>query len=801
MEFILRNGDIDNREGTTSDRDAMMEGSRMHRKLQSQMGAGYLAEKGLSLDVDFKECILRVEGRADGIFSEDGLTYIDEIKTMYRDVTAFKEPDPLHLSQAKCYAYLWALTQNQEEDTCPFMGVQMTYCNLESEEIRRFRQTFSYKELEAFFEDLTGRFHRWTKRLVEWKQIRQASIRQLKTLPFDWRPGQKEVADCVYRTIVRGKKLRDESRDGNKLFIQAPTGTGKTLSTVFPSVKAIGEGLADCIFYATAKTVTRKVAEEAFDILRSGGLHMKTVTLTAKEKICFLDEPSCNPDACPYAKGHYDRINDAVFELLSQKEVLDRCAIEEQAEKWQVCPYEMGMDLAYWADTVICDYNYIFDPYAKLKRIFGEGTKKSTLFLIDEAHNLVERGREMFSASLYREDFLALKKEIHSASTKVEKALARCNTWFLKQRRLCENVRILDGEDAKEELGTFPLSLMNLGGVIEDFLDEARKAKRSDLLVDQTLDLYFKVMRFLQALDRLDENYVVYTECLEDGRFLLRLFCVDISENLQECLNQVTSTIYFSATLLPGRYYKSLLSTSKDDYAIYAKPFFDPANRLVMIGTDTTTRYTDRGPGQYGIMADYVLKAVRAHLGNYMVFFSSYQMMDDVADRFEELVKTQEGEIEILRQKMSMSERERDEFLEHFDEAHGKGLVGFCVMGGIFGEGIDLREDRLIGVIIVGTGIPQICNEREILKDFYDSRGEDGFFYAYLCPGMNRVLQSAGRLIRTESDRGIVLLLDTRFDNRRYRSLFPAEWGDPGTCTIETVEEKLEDFWENQGKS
>ncbi len=802
VEFLLREGDIDNREGSVSEKDAMLEGSRVHRIIQRQAGEGYLAEKWLSLDIEWEECILKVEGRADGIFTEDKLVYIDEIKSMYRDVLALQEPKRIHLAQAKCYAYLYLQKEKQREGrewTCA--GVQMTYCNLETEDIKRFRQVFTKEELAAFFTDLTEQFRRWAGKQLEWRRTRQASIRQLTTFPYDWRPGQKEVADSVYRTIVHGKKLREKRQNGNKLFLQAPTGTGKTLSTVFPAVKAVGEGLADYIFYATAKTVTRKVAEEAFSILRRQGLHMRTVTLTAKEKICFLDEPVCNPDACPYAFGHYDRINDAVFELLGQKETFDRKTIEEQAGKWSVCPYELGMELSFWSDAVICDYNSIFDPHAKLKWFFEEGPRGSYLFLIDEAHNLVDRGREMFSASLYKEDFLALRKTIPPRNRRLERALTRCNSWMLKQKRLCENVRVLDPESPDDGLGTFPLSLMNLCAEIENFLDEARKEKRSDELVNQVLDLYFRVSRFLETCERLDANDVLYTECCADGRFLLRLFCVDISEQLQNCLNQVTSTIYFSATLLPGRYYKSLLSTRKDDYAIYAQSFFPPENRLVLIGSDTTSRYANRGIRQYRIMAEYVLELLRARPGNYMVFFSSYQMMHDVAGQFQALLQAEGSEAELLCQENGMSEELREAFLERFEVPHAQGLVGFCVMGGIFGEGIDLREDRLIGVIVVGTGLPQICNEREILKDFYDRRGEDGFFYAYLCPGMNRVLQSAGRLIRSESDKGIILLLDERFHSGRYRELFPAEWPRPLLCTVATVREKAEKFWNHQGNS
>lgn len=870
VEFILRCGDIDNRRGGLSDKEAMQEGSRIHRKIQGKMGGDYRAEVPLSIDVEEQEYILTVDGRADGIFTdvpeEDILSenpqmaamlreaeetelwqetvFIDEIKSLYRDVKLLDGPYPLHLAQAKCYACIYA-----QQNRLNRIGVQMTYCSIETEEIRRFRQIFPADELKEWFDRVVAQYQKWAKLQIEWKKVRQSSIAGLQ-FPYPWRKGQKEVASSVYRTMLRKKTL----------FIQAPTGTGKTLSTVFPAVKAVGEGLAERIFYATAKTVTRTVAEETYEILRREGLRIKTVTLTAKEKICFLEEAECNPDACPYAKGHFDRVNDAVFELISQCEKFDRPALEAQAKKWQVCPFEFGLDVSLWADAVICDYNYIFDPRAKLKRFFAEGAKGEYLFLIDEAHNLVERARDMFSAVVYKEDFLELRKQVKAYSPKMARALNRCNQWLLERKReeeekqpegeanysggevaaaakvgsggcaettaaakvgaegsvgtiaatkvgaegsvrttaaakvrtggygISEKVRIWSG------VGTFPIYLMNLCGIMEDFLEDSHNQE----LNQKVLELYFEVRRFLDTCDRLNENYVVYTELCEDGRFLMKLYCVDVSENLQECLDKGRSTIYFSATFLPIRYYKSLLSTVPDNYAIYAHSVFDPAKRLVLVGTDTSSRYTMRNISEFRRMAEYILQMIRAKRGNYMVFFSSYRMMEDVAQQFEDLCFEQDEEIILSCQTAGMDEEQREAFLAQFEQAHEQGLAGFCVMGGIFGEGIDLKADRLIGAVIVGTGLPQVCNEREILKTFYDRRGEDGFFYAYLCPGMNKVLQSAGRVIRTEEDAGVILLLDERFAASRYGRMFPEEWRNPQYCTLKTAREKAERFWREQ---
>lgn len=769
VEFVLRSGDIDNRKGGgLGEKEAMQEGSRIHRKIQGKMGSAYRAEVPLGITLPGDGYTLTVEGRADGIFTEQDTVWIDEIKSMYRDPDTLKEAIPVHLAQAKCYAHIYALQHGLDE-----IGVQMTYCSLETEEIRRFREMLPTKELSGWFQEVTDAYRKWAEFQRDWRELRRASIQGLE-FPYPWRAGQKKLAMDVYRTILRKKNL----------FLQAPTGTGKTLSTVYPAVKAVGEGLAERIFYATAKTITRTVAEEAFSVLRGNGLRLKTLTLTAKEKVCPCGEMVCNPDACPRAKGHFDRVNDAVFEMLNAADAFDRDVILQQAEKWRVCPFEMSLDVSLWCDAVICDYNYIFDPRAKLKRFFAEG-RGEYLFLVDEAHNLVDRGREMFSAALYKEDFLEGKRAVEEHSRKLTRALERCNAWFLDLKRESTELKV------HEDVGIFPVYLMNLCGQIEEVLEKLADTEAGERM----LELYFSARNFLEVCDRLDDSYVIYSELCADGRFMLKLYCVDISGNLQECINKGRSTVFFSATLLPVQYYKSLLSTAPDNYAICATSTFQPEKRLILLGTDTSSRYTRRGEEEYRRIATYICEALRAKSGNYMVFFSSYRMMEETAEAFTEILETEEMHPQLILQQQGMTEAEREAFLIRFEETPSEGLIGFCVMGGIFSEGIDLKAERLIGAIVVGPGLPQVCRERELLKNFYDARGEDGFFYAYLCPGMNKVLQSAGRVIRTEADEGVILLLDERFAAARYRNLFPAEWQAPQTCTLQTVQGCLAKFW------
>lgn len=766
VEFILREGDIDNRISGTTDKEAMQLGSKMHRKMQRQMGSSYHAEVPLKIVLHEEKYDLQVEGRADGIIKEDEVT-IDEIKGVFRDLDQLEKPITVHLAQAKCYAYIYGKQTDLEQ-----VSVQMTYCHLETEEIKRFKETYPMKELENWFTDLIEAYKKWAEFQIEWKKKRNASVKQV-TFPYHYRKGQKELAASVYKTILRKKKL----------FIQAPTGVGKTMATVFPSVKAVGEGLGEKIFYLTAKTITRTVAEQAFQLLKKQGLQYKVITLTAKEKICFCEEKECNPEKCPYAKGHYDRVNQAVYDMLTETDDMSRENIETYAKRYEVCPFEMSLDVSLWVDAVICDYNYVFDPNAHLRRFFADEIKGEYLFLIDEAHNLVERAREMYSATVYKEEFLEAKRIVKYLDKRLERKIDICNRQLLELKRECETYRV------HQSVGHFTISMTNLLMELERFMEECERAD----IKEELLEFYFHVRTFLNVSDVLDENYTIYTEFDAEGKFKLKLLCVNPAVNLQNFLDKGNSTIFFSATFLPIHYYKQLLSTEKDDYAIYVNSPFDTKNREILIGSDVSSKYTKRNVQMYERIASYIIKTLEVKKGNYIAFFPSYQFMENV---YEVLERRVSGETVCLLQEKMMTEEKREEFLEEFAKEREGNLLGLCVMGGIFSEGIDLTEEKLVGAFIVGTGLPQICSEREILKQYFDRKNGRGFDYAYLYPGMNKVLQSAGRVIRTETDRGVILLLDDRFLQRQYREIFPREWADVKRCTLESVTGEVGGFWD-----
>lgn len=834
VEFILRGGDIDNRSGRMIT-DAMMEGSKIHRKIQRSMGEDYQAEVPLALTIEAEEYMLVIEGRADGIaygefpnqnsekeaYTQDTfldrtgkseeMVYIDEIKGVYRNVATMEAPVYVHKAQAMCYAYIYALQNHLDQ-----IGVQMTYCNLDTEDVKLFQEVFAWDALADWFGNLIAEYRKWADWQIMWRRKRQESIQNLE-FPYPYREGQRKLVGDVYRTIHRGKNL----------FLQAPTGVGKTISTIFPAVKAVGEELADRIFYLTAKTITATVAKETFGLLREQGYQAKIIQLTAKEKLCLCgntaieqeaadqDNPypdfpqiklECNPQNCPYAKGHFDRVNDAVFELLQASDLFTREEILAQARKHRVCPFELSLDVATWCDNILCDYNYVFDPNVYLKRFFQDSSKEKYLFLVDEAHNLVDRSREMYSATLYKEDILAVKKIMKPHNQAIARTLDKCNKAMLDFKRECENYSVC------ESVGVLTFYLMRLVSQMEEFFEKPREFPDKKTV----LDFYFELRNFVNIYDLVDENYVIYDEMQEDGRFMIKLFCVDPSKNLQKCIDKSVSTIFFSATLLPINYYKRLLSTKEDNYAIYAQSTFDETQRLIAFGRDVSTKYTRRGPAEYEKIARYIRAAIRSKKGNYMVFFPSYKMMQDVYDvfvRVERESDTRNGvavsdeqniaeesleeSLTIIMQHSNMNEAEREEFLQAFEQEDGGTLVAFCVMGGIFGEGIDLKNDRLIGAVIVGTGLPQISNEREILKQYYDKQGLSGFDYAFRYPGINKVLQAAGRVIRTQEDRGIIVLLDERFLQSDYNALYPREWKNRIVGNVETVDAEICKFWEN----
>ncbi|MFC9777046.1 ATP-dependent DNA helicase [Paenibacillus chitinolyticus] len=817
VEYAYRSGSIESGFRTAT---ALTEGTKAHQKVQKTYGDSDQKEVFLQTEILLDGMAFVLEGRCDGLLFDDdgGEVTIDEIKSSTGDPRLVEENrHPVHWAQAVCYAYMYARQHGRD-----YMKVQLTYVQVGTEEQQRYVREYSYNEMEAAVLEAVRLYAPYAAMQLQNRRERDASIRELPFPYPAYREGQRQFAGSVYKTI----------KDGHKLFANAPTGTGKTISTLFPSVKAVGEGLLQRIFYLTAKTLTRTAAEEAFSLMIERGLHMRTVTLTAKDKICFRDEVDCRKEICEFADGYYDRVNGAVLDMLSHEKLMNRSVIETYARKHKVCPFEFSLDAAYAADAVICDYNYIFDPKVYLKRL-PEEVKKQTALLIDEAHNLVDRGREMFSAELTKAPFLQLKRDFKGRNSAVEAAAKAVNDYFIAFRKEQGSGGSFVLREVAEEL---PVLLEAFAQQAERELSAPGQGGEAQELL---LDTYFAVQSFLRTAKYYDERYVTLAE-VQRSDVRLKLLCLDPSALLAQMGKGYRAHVFFSATLTPFSYYMDMLGGGEDDYTV-AIPWPFRQEQLDVWIEPLSTRYKDRDKTKLPI-SRLLGKLVREKPGNYLVFFPSYEYMREVAALFLEQERgpqsgaavdgeaggteaasetafeavevllqdrlpasdesgggsilaeeagsggsgcsgdeTGSGDhssrmLRILVQQPSMPEEERESFLASFRADSSRTLIGFAVMGGIFSEGIDLRGDRLTGVVVVGVGLPQVGPERNIIKEHFDRDGRSGFDYAYVFPGMNKVMQAGGRLIRTENDYGTLVLIDDRFLQRRYQSLLPPEW-------------------------
>lgn len=793
VEFILRSGDISEGMQIRDTLESMQAGARIHKKLQSSAGSDYHAEVALSVTIDMGDYDLIVQGRADGIIykekskaSEKGImpdslkaysidkgffpelkrslgTGIDEIKGTYRDLRLMKEPDPLHIAQAKCYGFIFLFANNLNET-----DITVTYCNIDSGAIKRFTYSYSADQLREFFTDLVEKYRKWSDFSYNFSRESLDSIHRLR-FPFDYRPGQFDLIASVYRSIEQ-KGL---------LFLMAPTGTGKTLSTIFPSLMAVGEGMADKIFYLTAKTMTARNAQNAFLLFKEKGYRGKTVSLTAKEKMCINDKMVCDPFFCQYAKGHFDRINDAMYQLLISEDIISRDILTDTGKRSMVCPYLLEYDLCDWCDNIIGDFNYVFDPRAYLKRFFAGDNSDQYIFLIDEAHNLPERGRRMYSASLSAGELFAVRKQVPKGFSKLRNRISQVINAIDK---ICTDRK---GDFIAKDLDSLIPKLLRLKAFLDEFLDD--ESNRYDQ-IENLRQMYFNISFFLEIYEELDQRYVIRVHS-EEKNSSIRLFCIDPSLKLQNRLDAARSSVLFSATLLPLSYYKNLSCTVEKPFAVYAKSSFSREKRLIIAGGGVTSLYKRRSDSMYARYAAYIEKIISSHKGNYLIFAPSYAIIEQISERMDK------GKNYILLQTPEMTEDDRDGFLDEFKKERKTSLAAFAVAGGIFSEGIDLTGESLIGVIIAGVPLPQVNFTQTILSDYYDRLYGKGFDYAYLYPAVSKVLQSAGRLIRTENDSGVIALLDDRYLRYDYRCLFPREWDDIVNVTEENVTGIIEDFW------
>jgi DNA excision repair protein ERCC-2 len=789
VEFVLRRGDLGGaRKFVGSDR--ALAGIRGHQKIQRSRPTGYLTELPVEYRVETEEFTLHIRGRIDGLLITSNQVLLEEIKTVQG--TWNREADPLHWAQAKFYAFMHAQESGLKE-----IILQLVYLELPTGKATEFRQTISVAELSDFFATTTAVYVDWLRERHHWCLARNASIATL-AFPFPtYRPGQRELAVAAYRVLA----------NGGRLFLAAPTGIGKTISVLFPAVKALGEGKLERVFYLTARTVGRAIAEKALADLRRGGLKLRAVTLTAKEKVCVREGHPCDPLTCPLALGYYDRIKPAIHEALAQEEIT-RSVLEAVGQKHQVCPFELSLDVSVWADAIVCDYNYVFDPQVYLRRHFEEDGG-AYAFLVDEAHNLVDRAREMFSSDLDGREILEVKRAIKQTAPRCAKALTQLHTAMRKLGNAIEpHEESFEASDTSVELNLFPAKAATIrhekNGVstspefpdsLIEPLEAALGEAESRLVKNQPtefrealLALYFRMHSFRRTAELYDEHFVTVIESAPDVK--VRQFCLDPFLLLRKALARGKAAIFFSATLTPMDYYRTLLGGESEDPVLQLSSPFPSENLAVLIQDRIQTHFKGRAES-LGDVVEAVGTLVNGRAGNYLIYFPSYQYLNETLQAFQIRFPS----VPVLVQRPGMTEPERDAFLAAFSVEHGETLVGFAVLGGIFGEGIDLVGEQLIGAVIVGVGLPQLCIERNLIRDYFQKQNAAGFEYAYTFPGMNRVLQAVGRVIRSDNDRGVVLLIDARFNETRYRRLFPAWWKYLRVRHTDGLREAVGNFW------
>lgn len=744
VEYILKQGSLDDRHIS---RTRAIEGTIAHGKLQSDNEKIYIEyEKEVKMEgkFDYGDILLLVEGRADGIIKENSEVIIEEIKSTYRDLSYIEEDyNLLHLAQSKFYGYFYCKDNDLDN-----ISIRLSYYNLNTNEVKSFQKIFSFDSLNDFVFNIVDQYIDTVRLRENFKVERDKSIKEIN-FPFKtYRKGQRELAVNCYNSIKQ-KCI---------LFAQAPTGIGKTISTIFPAVKGLAEGRGERIVYLTSKTITRVVAEEAYMKLIKNGLRFRFITLTAKEKACINDEVKCNPDECPYAVDYFSKINSVIIEILKAESTFPRATIEKYAKKYKVCPFELSLDLSSWCDGVICDYNYAFDPRAKLKRIFEDDNEKN-IILIDEAHNLVNRARDMYSGEIFKSKVLDISRLLKGKVPKLYKVVNSINKEFIEIRRELEekNVNVLYHNVQYKELIKL---LRNFIVEADEYLVKSKNTNG----YEEIRDFYYEVRGFVSLSELYSDQYTTILK-KEKNEFSMKIFCIDPSKNIGEVINSAYSTIIFSATLSPMKYYVDLLGGNEESFRVKFSSPFKKENLLTYL-YPLDMRYVNRY-NNIDKLCTIINSFINDLKGNYMVFLPSFEYLKRVYARYIEVY----GDKNTIVQGEGLSESDKEDFLNKFKE--NANITAFSVVGGMFSEGVDLPGEKLIGAIVVGVGFPMISIENDIVREYFDV---NGFDYAYAYPGINKVLQSAGRVIRTESDKGRVLLVDSRYNNSKYKSMLPQEW-------------------------
>lgn len=729
-EFVYTSGDL----GSMSlDHERAWIGAQIHREIQAHFKA---EEKEIFLKRHdtLDGLTFCIEGRCDLLYQKDDKWILEEIKTTTASIDKVRK-DKVHEAQLLLYGAMISHFEYEQ------LEVSLRYVHVVSKEEVYFKEIYTKQQLEAFYIDTLTKYVYWAKKK---EKLHQRAIENGLNLKFpygEYRPTQKQLCAAVYRSI--------EAKE--PLFLQASTGIGKTISTLFPALKCIGNNTIDKIFYLCAKNVTAKTAIDTMQSINQISA-FQTIHVTAKDKICFLEERDCDPDKCSYAKGYYERNKDAMQALLNKYDLITKKEVQEIARSHHVCPFELSLDTLLYCDVIICDYNYAFDPKVYLKRCFDE--KHRYTLLVDECHNLVDRSLSMYSGELQLSQ-IEVMKHVSCSDKLVVKGL---NTLCDRLQDLYdpENEYVYDEENDTNILN----ACHSLHNYLQVYLKNHEDAD------PKWNDLYFLIGDYIRISDYYDEHYYCLIHSVVDD-VTIKQYCMNASNPLRKIYEYVHNVVFFSATLSPLRYYQNMLGGNESDKAYDFPSIFPKEHTLSIIHRTLSTRYQHREDTLLEVV-ESIYAAIMGKKGNYLVFAPSYVYLQAIYELFTTLYPS----FSTIMQKSDQSEEDKQAFLQAF-QSNDQHLVGFAILGGMFSEGIDYLGEQLIGSIIVSVGMGTPTKEKELMKAHFDSLNLDGFSYAYRYPGMNKVLQAAGRVIRSAKDVGFILFLDERFATPTYLSLMP----------------------------
>jgi DNA excision repair protein ERCC-2 len=764
VDFMLRSGDIDTR---IFNKATLLEGTRLHGYYQRKYGSQWLSELFVSHTYQIGKYAITLEGKADGVRMYDDYLRIDEIKTTIADLSSFADQHELwHKMQAVCYAHILCFDHGYEK-----AEIALLYFHQTSGDslVRSF--SYSTEEMEQLIIDLLTDYVVFYDKIASHINKRNKSVKGL-TFPFDtFREGQRELAKYAYSLAIKG---------GN-LFVEAPTGIGKTISTLYPFVLSFANNDHDHIFYVTAKNITHEAARIACNQIRQRGADIWDISLLSKEKLCLTPGAGCNPDECPFAVGYYNKIRQALSEIIGSENQFNEAVILAYAKTYNLCPFELQLDISTYIDVIISDYNYVYDPIVYLRRFFDVDAKRN-LLLVDEAHNLVERSKEMYSSSISEVQYKLMRKALkNQTNDSFKKAINKIGTLINKY---------------KKEYKSLPYKIEEIKQLIvrlEAFINQSlQHMKNHKGPFDRNfIDFYLEVNRFVKIFEHFDHRFIMYLDRDNDEKLLITMRCLDSKHLIAQSDNKLKARLLFSATLSPINYYVDMLGGHSDDPVLQLSSPFPRENLLLMVAYKVSTRYNKRQKTMSEI-ALYIELAINGKIGNYLVFFPSYKYLNDV------LAHIQITNANILVQTKEMNRLDHEQFLAQFKHQPSVTTVGFVVLGGAFSESIDLLADRLIGSIIIGVGLPQLSYERDLMKEYFNQSGYDGYAYSYAYPGMNKVMQAVGRVIRSSEDKGIALLIDDRYLSSSYRQMFKPEWRDyQVVVTPDDLVELLKTFYDN----